>query len=182
MTLTKTLIMSSLLLCTMSTKSFGTNHLSLTQISNLKIGHEIGSLMIAKDGLSFEKTICSIILTESSANNRLVGDSGKSFGLMQVQVATVREVAKKVPTLRWLKAIGDKQVKRMLVNNNIFNVLIGSNYLRLNYNLSLKRGYENPYFKTISRYNGGWYNTGYFKRVMVNMKKIQMLIKLKVLT
>ena len=64
----------------------------------------------------------------------------------------------------------------MLLTNTEFSILIAGRYLKRNYEYALKKGKWNPYYKTISRYNGGWNNTTYYKRVMKRMKHVNRLI------
>jgi len=156
------------------------------QITNLRIAKSIGEITVANDGMTFEKTLCSIMLRESSARNLIVGDDRKngkrlkledsSIGVMQVRVLTVREVSKRVKSLNWVNKLSNSSIARLLKNNNQFNILICAHYIRMNYNYALKKKMWNPLFKTISRYNGGWYNKTYYKKVMKDMKQIEKLI------
>ena len=64
----------------------------------------------------------------------------------------------------------DLELAQLLLSDLKFNVTIGTLYLITNYDYALKHHLWNPYFKTISRYNGGWRNKIYYKRVMKNMR------------
>jgi hypothetical protein len=158
------------------------------QIHNLQVAYSIGKITRANDGMSFEKTLSSIVLRESSARNNQIGDDRfndrskkptieSSLGLAQVKVSTAKEVARKVKSLNWVNLLSDEMIAGFLLKNNQFNVLIAAHYIRMNYNRALKRRMWNPLFKTISRYNGGWNNKIYYHKVMEDMKVIEKLIK-----
>lgn len=51
-------------------------------------------------------------------------------------------------------------------------------YLKMNYETAKRDGMSNPFFRSVSRYNGGWNNTPYYKRVMKNLKEVRRLKKL----
>jgi len=71
----------------------------------------------------------------------------------------------------------DMELAQQLLINNEFNLDVAANYLKTNYNIALRRQYKNPYFKAISRYNGGWKNKVYYKRVIKNMRYWEKLKK-----
>jgi len=60
----------------------------------------------------------------------------------------------------------DERIVSLLMSDMRFNTMIATNYLIMNYEYAQRKKMWNPYFKTISRYNGGWKNTSYFKKVM----------------
>jgi len=60
----------------------------------------------------------------------------------------------------------DERIVSLLMSDIRFNTMIATNYLIMNYEYAQRKKMWNPYFKTISRYNGGWKNTSYFKKVM----------------
>jgi hypothetical protein len=64
----------------------------------------------------------------------------------------------------------DFQLAELLLSDIVFNIKIGTLYLITNYNEAKKRHMWNPWFKAISKYNGGWYNKRYYKKVIKNMK------------
>jgi len=64
----------------------------------------------------------------------------------------------------------DLELAQLLLSDNRFNIKVALVHLITNYNEALKRKMPNPYFKAISRYNGGWHNKRYYKKVMKNMK------------
>jgi len=69
----------------------------------------------------------------------------------------------------------DMELAQILLSDLDFNIKIGVLYLITNYNYAKSKRMWNPYFKAISRYNGGWKNKKYYKRVMKNMKIIREL-------
>ena len=64
----------------------------------------------------------------------------------------------------------DLELAQLLLSDMAFNVKVGTLYLITNYEYAKKHKMWNPWFKAISRYNGGWKNTAYYKRVIKNMK------------
>lgn len=150
--------------------------ISNSQIKNLQVAYSIGKITVAKDGMTFERTLASIMLTESSARTNIDGDDGKSLGPMQIQIPTIRWMGKMIPEIDWVNTLTDKQLKEKLTSSVIFSCMLAGYYIRLNYNNAIKKKMRKPYFKAISHYNGGWNNKTYFKRVMKNMKIINRLI------
>ncbi len=167
---------------------FPAQAISTKQLSNLQIAYSMGKISRANDGMSFEKTASSILLRESSARSGQIGDDrnkdgskrtkvNSSLGDMQVRVVTAREVAKKVKSLNWVNTMSDEAIANLLLENTQFNVLVAVHYIRIYYNVALKKGLSRPLYRAISRYNGGWNNTEYYTKVMKNMKTITNLIK-----
>jgi len=88
--------------------------------------------------------------------------------------------------LRWAQAQLKKARKKMrkyrknyrndniivskLISDVSFNTSVAVHYLMLNFN-RLKYKKMKRYFTTISLYNGGYHNRGYFKRVKTNLKR-----------
>jgi len=64
----------------------------------------------------------------------------------------------------------DLELAQLLLSDIEFNVSVGTLYLIQNYEIALKRHYSNPWFRAISRYNGGWNNKTYYKKVLEKMK------------
>lgn len=153
------------------------------QIKNINIAKNIGSKVKAKDGTTFEKALCGILLQESSAGLEIIGDSTKngklqslyksSLGAFQIQVKTAKLVIQKDPYMnRYFKGLltNDKRLVNMLFTNVQFSALIAAEYLKMTYNEALKRGFKHPWRKAISRYNGGWNNTKYINRVLKRIR------------
>jgi len=67
----------------------------------------------------------------------------------------------------------DLQLAQILLSDLRFNIKISTFYLIYNYENAIKRGFKNPWFIAISRYNGGYKNIKYYKRVIRNMKIIR---------
>jgi len=169
----KKLIVSLAMSALFITKAYA---LSKEQLTNLQIAYSIGKITKGKDGMTFEKAMASMMLTESSAGVNNKGDDGASLGPMQMQLATIRDMQKRIKELSWLSALSDKQIKEKLINSTQFSCILAGFYIRHNYNYAVKQKMWNPYFKSISRYNGGWNNKEYYGRVMKNMKIINKLI------
>jgi len=64
----------------------------------------------------------------------------------------------------------DLLLSELLISDIKFNLTIADLYLITNYNYALKHKMWNPWFKTISKYNGTWKNKIYYKKVIKNMK------------
>jgi len=79
------------------------------------------------------------------------------------------------PHLIYIKK--DDMIVDKLLYDEEFSILISTHYLILNYNEAIKRHYSNPWFCSISRYNGGWKNKTYYKRVVKKMKVVKKLKK-----
>ena len=146
------------------------------QLQNIKVAYSMGKITTAADGETFEYALASIMMTESSARTHIDGDDGKSLGPMQLQVKTIRWMSKKIPSISWLKTLNDKQIKNYLVSNVLFSSMLAAYYVKMNYNRALKLHLSNPYFRAISKYNGGWNNKVYYKRVKRNMKLVKKLV------
>jgi hypothetical protein len=71
----------------------------------------------------------------------------------------------------------DLLLAQLLLLDLGLNVKVGTLYLITNYNEAKKRGLWNPWLKAISRYNGGWYNKKYRKKIFKNMKIVRNLKK-----
>lgn len=146
------------------------------------------------NGFSFEKTVCAIYLTESSAGIRVVGDQYTSTGRLkplyisslgpgQIKLHTALIILHKYPKLKKKFRIRSKSIEtdnriiNLLLTNTNFSVAISSKYLIMNYEIAQRRHMWNPYLKAISHYNGGWLNYVYIHRVMKNLVIIKKLIK-----
>ena len=162
--------------------SLQAGYFTKSQKDNLNIAYNIGKQISAKDGMTFENTLRSIAFTESSAGENIIGDrhwtrqlSKASLGTYQVRVMTAKEVIKKDKFMNkhfsYLLEDEDKLI-RMLLEENEFGALVAGHYLKMNYNYAVKKGID-PYFYTVSRYNGGSNNTVYVERIRNNIKKIK---------
>lgn len=165
--------------------------LSPEQVENIKLAYKIGNLIKAKDGETFGYALSGIMLRESSAGKYLVGDdrykNGKkkplvdsSLGAMQIRLETARYVASKVDILAWLQEISDTHLMNMLKNNKELSLLVAGQYLKINYERALDRKdfKSNPYYRAISKYNGGWNNKKYYNLIKKDIQKIKREVQL----
>jgi len=111
------------------------------------------------------------------ANQALNNHDIKSYKLWQSRYWKAKQKFKK-----YFKAYRkDLHIAEMLLADIKFNVKIAVHYLILNYEIAKQRGYWNPWMKSISRYNGGWHNKKYTKKVLSKMRPIRVLKKRKLL-
>jgi len=162
--------------------------MSREQISVLQTAYSMGKMIKAKNGTSFENTLAAIALTESSAGVDIVGDDrtktgekkllvDSSLGCMQIRISTAKELAKKYKIISWLSNYSDEELGFKLMSSNQLSAMIAGLHIAHYYDVALSRKWKRPWFKTISRYNGGWNNTYYFNKVKKNMKIIKRLVK-----
>jgi len=71
----------------------------------------------------------------------------------------------------------DLRLAQLLLSDVKFNIKVSTFYLIYNYEHALKKRFKNPWFITISKYNGGYNNIKYYKRVLNNMKIIRKIKK-----
>ncbi len=129
--------------------------LSDSQIDTVKKIREI-----AKKHTAYPTTIAGISIVESSAgaNPNRVGDDGKSFGVLQIQTATVRWLSTEWRELEWTNGLSDHDIGRLLLTDLEFSVMVAC--LRF----EQVRQYHG-YFKAVSAYNGGYDNHRYVRKV-----------------
>jgi len=147
------------------------------QLKTLQTVRDIARTVPDSAGETYENTLSAICLTESSAGRNIVGDIHKgiditkaSLGAMQVQVATARYVAGRVPSLAWLKKRSDKQIADLLLTDLRLSAEIAAHYL------VILKNRRHDYTKTVSGYNGGMENWPYVTRVMRHMKLVKQLV------
>ena len=157
--------------------------LSTEQLKTLQIVRDVARTVPADNGETYEDTLSAICLTESSAGKNLIGDFKKnvvltkaSLGVMQVQVATARFVARKVEALAWIDKMSNAQIANRLLTDVEFSARIAAHYFVL-----LKNDRE-KYFHSVSGYNGGMENKPYYSRVMKNLQLINKLKESKKLS
>ena len=75
----------------------------------------------------------------------------------------------------------DLDIAEILLTDIGFSAKIAAHYLILNYQVAKKRHYWNPWWKAVSRYNGGWMNKSYVRRVIRNMRIIRKLKRQRLL-
>lgn len=96
----------------------------------------------------------------------------------QAKIYRIKYYEAKKQFARYRKAYyKDLAIAETLLSDVHFSAIIAANYLILNYEIAKKRGYWNPWFKAVSRYNGGWENTRYVKRVARNLKLAQKYLR-----
>ena len=114
---------------------------------------------LAKQYTKYPSTIVAIVQVESTNGKFIIGDDGKSLGITQLQVATIRWLATKDRKLRYLDKVTDLQLRTLLIRNEELCILITSRLI--NYYI---RHYG--YFEAISRYNGGRKNYVYYNKII----------------
>ena len=67
----------------------------------------------------------------------------------------------------------DITIVNKLLSDYKFSIIITTAKLIDSYNYAYKHHMWNPWFKTISKYNGGWYNKKYYRRVILNMSIVR---------
>ena len=118
---------------------------------------------IARTYTIYPSTIVAMAKVESSLGKQILGDNGKSLGILQVQVSTLKFLATKDRKLAWVLNYKEKILETMLLTNEPFNIYVGSSYL--NY-LVERYGYRHG----VMRYNGGHTNWTYYNKVKKAMK------------
>jgi hypothetical protein len=170
-------VILSLLLC--FSLSFG---FTSYQKSIIRQSYNIGKLIKAKDGMTFENSLASIVFTESSGGKYIVGDRfskhlrDASLGPFQIRIKTAKWIIKKDKFCNkyfgWLLKDEDALITYLLTKPKFSTILAGT-YLKIYYNIALKRGYQNPWQYAISKYNGGSKNYKYINRVRGNIKLLR---------
>lgn len=121
----------------------------------------------AKKHTKYPSTICAIALTESSAgkNPNKIGDDGRSYGVLQIQVKTARWLSSLYKEIEWVSQLSDMDIAKLLLTRIDFSVQVASLYFE-----HYRRHWG--YFKAISMYNGGINNWRYYRKVQANKKII----------
>ena len=136
---------------------------------------KIASTIKDQHGVSYEKVISAISMTESCMGKHLVGDmplnstdlTKASLGIMQVRLSTARFVGHSVPEFNYISKLSNVQLASLLLSNPTFNIKVGTSYFILN-----KNKYGSLY-KAISTYNGGLDNYRYVSAVLSNLKLLK---------
>jgi len=101
---------------------------------------EIGNLYL------FGNTVFAIAGVESSWGVSRIGDNGESLGVMQIKFKTAKWfLAEKLDII-----IKDKKLRKMLLNDDEFNINLGCLYLQY-----LMNKFNGNYLKAILAYNVG---------------------------
>ena len=157
-----------------------------TQIELAKKIYNIGKTFKTADGMSIEKTLTAISLRESSLGKFVLGDKKKngefkpvkemSLGPFQMRVPTAKEIIKQNKLIHYYKFLeNDTALINRLITDASFGAKLSAYYFIKNYNEALRRGMSDPYFRAISRHNGGWNNETYYNALMKNLKSIRKL-------
>lgn len=100
-----------------------------------------------------------------------------SLGGFQIKLSVAKYIIKKRKIKEYYDLLkNDVKLINLLLINYEFSAKIALNYLIITYNEASNRKMWNPYFKSISRYNGGWNNKAYYGKVMNRMKTIKTLV------
>lgn len=98
-----------------------------------------------------------------------------SLGVFQIKPSTAEIMINKYfPEYKYLLNDKNKLIQKLLSDVE-FSANIASSYLIYCYEEAKNRKMWNPYFKTISRYNGGWKNSNYYNNVLKKMKYLEKL-------
>lgn len=116
--------------------------LSPTQCANLDLARRVGS------EYDLEQTLPAVMYIESSAGINLVGDDGTSFGPMQMQLRTAKEILRRNPTLLDGTKRTDGGVVRRLLTDFEWALRMAAAHLR---DLRRQHGYK----KALRAYNAG---------------------------
>jgi len=157
-----------------------------SQIDLAKKIYNIGKSFKTADGMSIEKTLTAISLRESSLGKYVLGDKKKngefkpvkemSLGPFQMRVPTAKEIIKQNKLTQYYKFLeNDTALINRLITDSAFGAKLSAYYFIKNYNEALRRGMSKPYFRAISRHNGGWNNTKYYDALMKNLRSIRKL-------
>ena len=100
---------------------------------------------------------------ESSLGKHILGDDGKSLGLMQFQVATVRWLATKDRSIAWLAQLTNKSLETVLLRSDAISIQLAC----IHFEYWFKRyGYR----CAVSKHNGGFNNPTYYNKIKGLMK------------
>ena len=146
--------------------------------------YKIGKTFKTADGMSIENTLTAISLRESSLGRYIVGDKLKngnfkpieemSLGAFQIRLGTAKDVIRINRLYKYTYLLKDdsKLVNRLLTDVE-FSAVIAAHYFITNYNEALRRDMWNPYFRAVSRHNGGWTNKKYYRVFIKDMNRIK---------
>jgi len=169
--------------------TLSTNNLFGFDTEQLKLAekiYNIGKSFKTADGMSIEKTLTAISLRESSLGKYVLGDKKSngefkplkemSLGPFQMRVPTAKEIIKQNKLTQYYKFLkNDTALINRLITDASFGAKLSAFYFIKNYNEALKRGMSRPYFRAISRHNGGWNNKKYYNALMKNLRSIRKL-------
>jgi hypothetical protein len=157
-----------------------------TQIKLAKKIYNIGKTFKTADGMTIEKTLAAISLRESSLGKYVLGDKKSngefkplkemSLGPFQMRLFTAKEIIKENKLKEYYQYLkNNTALINKLITDVEFGAKLSAYYFIKNYNEALRRGMSRPYFRAVSRHNGGWNNKPYFSALMKNMRSIKTL-------
>lgn len=157
-----------------------------TQIKLAKKIYTIGKTFKTNDGMTIEKTLTAISLRESSLGKFVLGDKKEngefkplkemSLGPFQMRLFTAREIIKDNKLKEYKKYLkNDTALINKLITDVEFGAKLSAYYFIKNYNEALRRGMSSPYYRAVSRHNGGWNNETYYKALMKNLRSVRKL-------
>ncbi len=118
---------------------------------------------IAREHTKYPSLVTAIASVETDFR-RVVGDGGKSHGITQLQIRTIRYLMKKDRTLVRYKSLNDKQLAMLVYTDINVAVEITSKLI----NFYIKRY---GYFQAVSRYNGGTKNYTYYNKIQKRKRR-----------
>ena len=152
--------------------------LSADQLKTLQTIRDVAKTIPDKYGETYENTLSAICLTESSAGRDLIGDfhegidiTQASLGVMQVQVATARHVAKYRRNFAFIHYKSDAELANILLTDIKLSARIAATYL------VMLRNARPTYYNAVSGYNGGMNNWPYYKKVSRHLALVRKLVK-----
>ena len=115
--------------------------------------------------MTFQNTLAGIVLRESSAGKNVADPLHDSIGVFQIRPVVAEKIIRdRLPQFKHLLLNKKKLLKKLLTNVD-FSLIIAGEHILMHYEEAKRRGMWNPWYKTVSRYNGGWFNTRYVKAV-----------------
>ena len=171
------------------TISLSATTLTKSQLEILTTIKAIAQHFKARDGMTFTKALSAIALTESSLGLQIVGDQEKnkpvstaSLGVFQIRLTTAKYIIRKNPILTC--QFGhllhqDKILTTFLLTKTEFSTLLAGFYLVMNYEIARAKGLSNPWYRAISKHNGGWHNYKYYSKVLKNLHLLEKEIRCK---
>lgn len=96
-----------------------------------------------------------------------------SIGPNMFRVSTARYMIKYYDMKQYHNLLtDDKAIVNKLLNDLNFTVYLTYMYLKYNYDIAIKRGYDQPLLRAVGRHNGGWNNWKYVGKVTNAMRLI----------
>lgn len=171
------------ILCILSNNIYAMDN---NQLNLAKKIYTIGKQFKTVDGMTIEKTLTAISLRESSLGKYVLGDKKEngefkplremSLGPFQIRVFTAKEIIRNNELKNYYKYLeNDTALINKLITDVEFGAKLSAYYFIHNYNEAVARGMSRPYFRAISRHNGGWDNKPYFQALMKNLRTVRKL-------